>query len=124
MSPAARSMKLFGFYLCALGIGLIAAPALLMAPFGVPAPTEIWARVCGLLALLIGVYYQVVAQHEFVPMMRASVWGRAAVLPVFAVFVLVWSAPPALLLFGVVDAAAAIWTAKALRGSGTPVQAR
>lgn len=46
---------------------------------------------------------------------RATVFGRFAVLLFFVAFVLLDFAPPVLILFGVIDAAAAIWTAIALR---------
>ena len=76
MTPAARSLHLFGLYLCLLAPGLVLAPGPLLAPFAIAAPTELWVRVTGLL---------------------------------------VQGAPAALLIFGAVDAAAALWTALALR---------
>lgn len=115
MTPAARSLHLFGLYLCLLGPGLVLAPGLLLAPFGIAPPMEIWVRVAGLLAGLIGLYYLVAARHELTALIRASVWGRAAVLPCFALLVVFHGAPAALLAFGAVDAAAALWTALALR---------
>ena len=115
MTPAARTVHLFGLYLCLLGPGLTLMPGQLLAPFAIAAPMEIWVRVAGLLVGLIGIYYLVAARHELTPLIRASVWGRAAVLPLFAVLVALYAAPPALLVFGAVDAAAALWTGLALR---------
>ena len=115
MTPAARSLHLFGLYLCLLAPGLVLAPGPLLAPFAIAAPTEIWVRVAGLLVGLLGAYYLVAARHELTPLIRASVWGRAAVLPAFAMLVFFQGAPAALLIFGAVDAAAALWTALALR---------
>ncbi|MCR5885072.1 hypothetical protein LRS03_20285 [Rhizobacter sp. J219] len=117
MSPAARSLQAFGFYLCVLGPGLLVAPGPLLAPFGIAAPQEVWVRVAGLLALVIGAYYLVAARHEFVPLMQASVVARFGVLVVFTGLVLGAGAPLALIAFGLVDAAAAVWTALALRRS-------
>lgn len=115
MNPAARSLHWFGLYLCVLGPGLVIAPALLLAPFGVPAPQEAWVRVAGVLALLIGAYYLLAARHEFMPIVRASVVARVGVLAVFAGLVAWAAAPPALILFGAIDALAAAWTALLLR---------
>lgn len=115
MSPAARSLQAFGLYLCVLGPGLLVAPGPLLAPFGIAAPQEVWVRVVGLLALVLGAYYLVIARHEVVPLMRASVVARFGVLVVFSGLVLLAGAPAALVLFGLVDAAAATWTAVSLR---------
>ena len=115
MTPAARTVHLFGLYLCLLGPGLVLIPGPLLAPFAIAAPMEIWVRVVGLLAGLLGIYYLVAARHELTPLIRASVWGRAAVLPLFALLVVLYAAPTALLVFGAVDAAAALWTGLALR---------
>jgi len=122
MNPAARSLHWFGLYLCVLGPGLVIAPALLLAPFGVPAPQEAWVRVAGVLALLIGAYYLLAARHEFMPIVRASVVARVGVLGVFVGLVVWAAAPPALILFGAIDALAAAWTALLLRR--VPLRAR
>ncbi len=46
---------------------------------------------------------------------RWTVWGRAFVLAAFIGLVLAGVAPPILILFGAVDAAGGLWTARALR---------
>ena len=51
-------------------------------------------------------------------MFRATVIGRCFVLVIFTAFVLLDFAPPALIVFGVIDVAAAGWTAMALRADG------
>lgn len=111
MNPAARSLHWFGLYLCALGPSLVIAPGLLLAPFGMAPPQEVWVRVAGVLALLIGSYYLLAAHHGFMPLVRASVAARIGVLVVFAALVLWAAAPPALIFFGAIDAMAAGWTA-------------
>lgn len=121
MSSAARSLHWFGLYLCVLGAGLLAAPHLLLAPFAI-VPADVWVRVCGLLAALIGLYYLLAARHDFMPILQASVVTRLGVLPAFALLVAMADAPRALLLFGLVDAAAALWTAMALRRTTHPPQ--
>ena len=115
MSPAARSLQAFGLYLCLLGPGLLIAPGPVLAPFGLAAPQEVWVRVAGVLAVVVGAYYLIAARHEIVPLMQASVVARFGVLVAFAGLVLLAGAPPVLVVFGLVDAAAAVWTALALR---------
>ncbi len=118
MSKAAKSLLLFGVYLFGLAAVLIVAPNRLLTLFGMPPTTEVFVRIVGMLVLFLGYYYVQAARHELVPFFRASVHGRAAVLPFFVAFVLLEYAPPSLLAFGAVDACGAAWTAWALRRRG------
>ncbi|HEY0819509.1 MAG TPA: hypothetical protein VGD46_12070 [Rhizobacter sp.] len=102
---------------------MLVAPGPLLAPFGIAVPQEVWVRVVGLLALVLGAYDLVAARHELVPLMQASVVARFGVLGVFAGLVLGAGAPAALIVFGLVDAAAATWTALALRRTLRPARA-
>ncbi|HQR45474.1 MAG TPA: hypothetical protein PLB02_04325 [Thermoanaerobaculia bacterium] len=120
MSRATTSVRVFSIYLVILGAALVAAPDLVLAPFGIPHSPEVWIRVVGVLAAVLGLYYFVAARFENVPFYRATVLGRAFVFVCFAAFVLLGLAPPALALFGTVDLAGAVWTALGLR---TPASA-
>lgn len=115
MSKAAVSVFVFSIYLYALGLILVAFPNTLLALFRIPETTEVWIRVVGMLVLIIGFYYTTAAQNDLHAFLRATVYARFAVLAFFAVFALAGFAPPVLVLFGVVDAAAATWTGFALR---------
>lgn len=115
MSRATTSIRVFSVYLVILGAALIAAPDLVLAPFGIPHSPEVWIRVVGVLVACLGFYYGVAARFENVPFYRATVLGRAFVFVTFAAFALLGLAPPALAFFGAVDLAGAIWTALGLR---------
>jgi hypothetical protein len=119
MTPAARTLFLFGLYLLVAGTALLLAPALMLQPLGVPVPTDVWVRVVGLLAIALGLYYRVAARSELLAFMRLSVWVRLGVAVAFLGFVLGGLAPVALLGFGLIDAAGAAWTARALHQMGT-----
>lgn len=116
MSKAAFTVKAFGVYLVLLGIGLVLVPNLLLGLFGIPATSEVWIRVVGLLAFNVGIYYGYAAKSEARPFFQASVWARAAVPFVFVAFVLLGMVSPMLVLFGVIDLAGGLWTFAALRG--------
>lgn len=120
MSPAARSLHVFGLYLIGAGSLLALAPALLLNPLGLPPPTDAWARVAGMLVAFLGVYYLVAARAELLSFLRASVWLRASVIVWFGVLVWTGLAPPPLLAFAAIDLGAAAWTWWALRAAGTP----
>jgi hypothetical protein len=114
MSRAALSMKIFAFYVLAMGAILVAAPNLVLGIFGLET-TEVWVRVVGVLAFNIGIYYWAAAVAEARPVFVASVVTRALVFASFAVFVMLGFAKPVLVLFGAVDLLGGIWTASVLR---------
>lgn len=118
MHPATLSIKVFGAYVVLTGVGLLVAPNLTLAPLGVAAPTEVWIRVLGALAIVLGYYYWSCATAGAVAFFRATVRGR----PLFAVLcvalIVAFQAPIQLLLFAAVDLAGAAWTWQGLRKTG------
>jgi hypothetical protein len=115
MSRPARSVFVFGLYLVAVGLALIACPNPLFQLLRLPASHEVWPRVVGVLALVLAHYYVQAARHEVVAFFRWTVSARLMVFVVFLAFVLFGLAPMPLALLGAVDLAAALWTALALR---------
>lgn len=115
MSSAAKSVFIFGIYELILGITLILVPNLLLTLFAMPATSEPWIRVVGMLVLFLGVYYVQFGRKEATDMMRWTVYLRSSVIVFFIVFVLFGIAPVPLILFGIVDLLGALWTLWALR---------
>ncbi len=127
MHPASNSIKYFGLYAIATGIGLVFAPGLVLSPLGIAVPAEIWVRVVGALAIPVGYYYWVCGSASIVEFFRASIRGRALFAAVVVVLVAFFSAPTQILLFAGIDLAGAAWTGYGLRkaamnGSGAPTQ--
>jgi len=119
MSKSAKSMFVFGLYLLVLGAILVLIPNALLRLFFSPPTTEVWVRVVGMLVFLLGFYYFQVARNEVKNFFQWSVYARISVLFFFIGFVIAGLAPPVLILFGVIDAAAAIWTQLSLRSEKT-----
>ena len=115
MSPAAKSVFAFGIYLCGLGLILLLVPNLILQVFGVPPTNEVWIRINGMFVLCLSFYYVQTARNELTIFIRWTVWTRVAVIFCFAAFVLLVSAPKALLWFGLIDLLSAIWTWLALK---------
>ena len=115
MSKSARSLFVFSIYMFCLGAILVIAPNLLLKLFFVPETNEVWIRVVGMLVFLLGYYYFNVSRNEIKQFMQWTVYARASVLIFFIVYVLLDFAPPVLILFGVIDVAAAVWTHQCLR---------
>lgn len=118
MHPASLSIKAFGIYVVVTGAGLILAPNLVLGLLGVPATTEIWVRVLGALAIVLGYYYWSCGVAGAVAFFQATVKGRVLFAVLCAALIAAFNAPLQLLLFGAVDLAGAAWTWQALRKPG------
>ena len=115
MSKSARSVFVFSIYVLVLGIILIVIPNVLLNLFTLPETNEVWIRVVGVLLVILGFYYFQASKSEIKKFLQWTVYGRTAVLIFFIVFVLLDFAPPVLILFGFIDAVAALWTQLSLR---------
>ena len=121
MSKSATSVLVFGIYLVVIGLGFLLIPNTVLGLFGMPTTTEPWIRVVAMLLLILAYYYIQTARNEDKAFFRFSVHGRASVIVFFAAFVLLNIAPATLIMFGVVDLLATIWTALALRSESETV---
>ncbi len=110
MSKAARSVYLFSIYLVAMGAVISIAPNFLLGLLRVPATDEIWIRIVGMLAFILGFYYFKAAQKNLIPFIRWTVYGRLVGFLMFCILGIGGFGPPALILFGIVDGAGAVWT--------------
>ena len=90
-------------------------PNVLLGLFKYPETDEVWIRVVGMLVFLLGYYYYQASKNEIKNFFQWTVYARTSVLLFFIVFVLFDLASPILILFGAIDAAAALWTHLSLR---------
>ena len=119
VSPAV-TLRAFAYYLFVLSTALMLAPNALLGFFGIPATTDVWIRVVGMLVGFLAFYYLRASHARLDAFYAWTVPARMSVLLFFGAFVGLGLAPRALLLFGVVDALAALWTWLALRRSRRP----
>lgn len=115
MSKGAMSVFVFSIYLYLLGALLVVTPDILLGIFGFPEPDDLWVRVVGMLVIILGFYYSHAARAELRAFFVWTVIARTSVLLFFVAFVIAGLAPPALILFGVIDSVAAAWTFVAMR---------
>jgi hypothetical protein len=94
MSRAAFTLKVFGTYLLFFGTSLIVIPNLMFSVFGFPQTTEVWIRVVGTLAIVIGIYQWNAARSEAKVVMQGSVYARVFVFLAFVAFVLLGFVKP------------------------------
>lgn len=118
MSPAARSLFVYGVYLCCAGAGMLLVPQLFILLFALPAGSEVMLRFGGVLTLALGFYDVAAARTELLPFLRWSVLPRAGACLAFGALWVLGLLPARLLLVGAVDLACAAWTWSALRASG------
>lgn len=115
MSRTATSVFVFSIYLYLLGLVLVVTPATLLQVFRFPESDNLWIRVVGMLVIILGFYYSHAARAELRPFFVWTVIGRTSVLLFFIAFVIAGFAPATLILFGIIDFAAAMWTLLAMR---------
>lgn len=111
MSRAARSVLVFGIYIGVVGLLLCTLPNLVIGPLGFPEAREPWIRVLGVVVVVVAFYYVQAARHELTPFIQWTVPARVIVLVGFVLLVVAGHVAPSLILFGLIDAAGAAWTA-------------
>jgi hypothetical protein len=122
ISKAAKSILVFGIFMVLVGLGLLIMPDVLLTLSGYPTTSEVWIRVVGMVAAILGYYYIVAARNELTSLFKASVRARPAVIVCFIALVALHLAKPILILFGAIDLVGAIWTGLALRSPKESVQ--
>ncbi len=117
MNNTARSITVFGIYLAASGLSFVLIPNTILPLLGLPTTTDIWIRVVGLLAVILGGYFLYSVRYDDRVFYRATVYARIAFFTGVTVFVLLGLASPLLAVFGLVDLAGATWTWLSLRAA-------
>ncbi len=118
MSQARVSLFVFGLYMFfAPGLGFILMPRQILHLFGLTAGDDVWIRVVGVLASIIGFYYIQVARTGLDRFIPWTVAGRSFAAAMLVMLVVLNMAGPGLLLFAAIDLTAAAWTWVALRST-------
>ncbi len=118
MSKAALSVFIFGIYLIFLGITFLFFPEMMFAILAEPNPPDIVSRVLGMVFVLFAYIYIRSALDDGEGMAKFFMWTvhtRASVIVFLIIFAALGLTSPIIIVFGVIDLAAAIWTFWALR---------
>lgn len=115
MTSAARSVYLFGIYLLVTGGVLITSPNTLLTMLQLPPTTEPWAHLLGLVVMALGMYYVACARANLALFLRATVWIRLFAFVSFGMMGVLQIIPPIIGVFGLIDAAGALWTHLAIK---------
>lgn len=110
MNASAISLFVFGIYVILAGAGFVLIPNIILPVLKFPKTEEPWIKVLGIIIVLVGFYYIVAAENEFISFFWATVAGRFFVFVAFILLVVAKKAPPALIAFGLIDALGGLWT--------------
>lgn len=109
MTTQYRSLYGFGVYAVLAGLTFFLYPTIFDL-MGLPAILDGWARLVGLLALVVGCYYLVNAASGYRPFARATIIVRLGFAAGVLFLFLSKEMPVAILPFGIIDIIGALWT--------------
>lgn len=115
MTPSGRSLFYFGIYVVSTGLLFILIPETLISITQLPSIPPGWARVVGLLTLILGIYDVLSGKGNIKLLITASIYVRFFFAFGTVLLVVFGQMPITLILFGAVDALSALWTAIALK---------
>lgn len=115
MTPAARSVCYFGFYLYLVGLTLIAVPNMFLQTLQLPETKEVWIRMLGVVVFCLGFYYHRTGVQNNTAFFKLTIPTRIFVFISFIAFVLSGYAAPVMAGIGAVDLLGATWTYFALK---------
>ena len=121
MSRAGISVICFGGWLLMGGLGLVLVPDFALSLMGIPPPVDPWARLLGMVMLILAYYCIQAARSEMARFFRWSVHARVFGSLFIAALVLMGDGPPVLLMLSAIDIGSAAWTAWAVRSPGATV---
>src|SRR5262245_25577884 len=107
MTNAAKSILVFGIYLVITGLALVFAPNTLLGLFGFPPANEIWIKVFGALAAVLGLYFLQAARENNIGFFRMTLIARVVFPILISVLGLLTPGYAMLIAFGLVDLAGA-----------------
>jgi hypothetical protein len=112
---APKTVQYFGYYLYIVAATLVFAPNFMLNTLQVPETTEAWIRVVGILVACLAVYYHRMGAAGSEEFAVTSTYVRIFVLVAFAALWAAGIGPWQLIIFGVVDTLAAVWTMSCLK---------
>lgn len=115
MTPAARSVYYFGFYLYLTGLTLITVPNMFLQTLQLPETNEVWIRILGVVVFGLGFYYHRTGVQNNTAFFKLTVPTRIFVFISFVTFVGLGYAAPVIAGIGAVDLLGAAWTFFALK---------
>jgi hypothetical protein len=110
MTKSGKSVFYFGIYLILTGLFLCFIPDKFISMLMLPEIPLSWARLLGILVMILGGYYVIGGRNNLAPFIKGTIYLRLFFL--FGVIVLFASGemPKEILPFGIIDLLGALWT--------------
>jgi hypothetical protein len=115
MTKSAKSLYYFGFYVLLTGIIICIIPDKFMSLLKLPEIPAAWARVIGLLVVIIGSYDILNGRNNVKPLIKASIYLRILFFIGILVLFISGQMTKEILPLGIIDLLGAIWTAISLK---------
>jgi hypothetical protein len=124
LGSAAFSIKAFGADAFLTRLNLLVAPTLVLTTLGFPSTGEIWIRIVGVWAVVVGYYRRVCGGANASAFFKAALVGRTIGFALPIVLIFTADAPWQLARLAVADPVGAAWTTAATKAedSGARVQ--
>ncbi len=117
MTKSAKSLYYFGLYVLLTGLIICIIPDKFVSLLKLPEISIAWARIIGLLVIIIGSYDILNGRNNNIPLIKASIYLRLFFfLGILALFI-TGQMPIEILPLGIIDLLGAIWTALSIKGA-------
>lgn len=110
MTKSGKSVFFFGIYLLLTGVVLCFIPESFISILKLPEIPTAWARLLGILVLILGSYYIVSGRNDLKPFINATIYLRMFFLAGTIVLFATGQMPMEILPLGVIDLIGALWT--------------
>lgn len=117
MTKSAKSLYYFGFYVLLTGIIICIIPDKFISLLKLPEIPTAWARVIGLLVIIIGCYDILNGRNNVKPLIKASIYLRILFFIGILVLFISGQMTTEILPLGIIDLLGAIWTALSLKAA-------
>ncbi len=118
MSRSGKSVFYFGIYLLLIGGLLSFIPQQFIATLKLPSLPDAWARILGVLVLILGGYYIISGKNNLSPFIKATVYLRIFFLTATLLLFASGQMPKEILPLGIIDLLGALWTQFSLKSDG------
>ena len=115
MSKTSISILVYSIYLGTGGAGMAFIPNVMLPLLGVPPTNEVWIRLFGFLALVLGAKGINGALLNLTPVMQFDIYTRTCFAVFLTVLILMGISPPIMIIFAIIDFVAAMWTLVSIR---------
>jgi hypothetical protein len=115
MSKSAFTVFVYGIYIIVLGLLFLFIPNICLSILGMKTTGEVWIHVAAWFVIWVGIYYIVAARSESKAFIRWTTYGRPTFIIFLGILVALKMIEPIIIIVGVGDLIATIWTIVALR---------